>query len=93
MLRKYTKREIKETIRDGHATDITKLNFTKLKGNYDTAFSLADIAKNLIDEMAGTMNCPSNWRDIGEELAEEYQGDDWVMENCKLYEYETIPQF
>lgn len=31
MLRKYTKREIKETIRDGHATDITKLNFTKLK--------------------------------------------------------------
>lgn len=62
-------------------------------GNYDTAFSLADIAKNLIDKMAVTINCPSNWRDIGEELAEEYQGDDWVMENCKLYEYETIPQF
>ena len=30
MLRKYTKREIKETIRYGLATDITKLNFTKL---------------------------------------------------------------
>ena len=58
-------------------------------GNYDAAFSLADIAKNLIDEMAGTINCPSNWRDIGEELAEEYQSDDWGMENCKLYEYEN----
>ena len=62
-------------------------------GNYDTASSLADIAKNLIDEMSSAMNCPSNWRDIGEELAEEYRGDGWVMENCKLYEYETIPQF
>lgn len=30
-----------------------------------------------------------NWRDIGEELAEEYQGNDWVMDNCRLYEYET----
>lgn len=28
-------------------------------GNYDIAFSLADIAKNLIDEMAATINCPS----------------------------------
>lgn len=27
-------------------------------GNYDTAFNLADIAKNLIDEMAVTINCP-----------------------------------
>lgn len=51
-------------------------------GEYDTAFSLADIAKNLIDEMAGTINCPSNWRDIGEELAEEYQGNDWVRKKC-----------
>lgn len=39
--------------------------------------------------MTVTINCPSNWRDIGEELAEEYKGNDWVMENCKLYEYEN----
>lgn len=57
----------------------------KNSGNHDTAFNLADIAKNLIDEMAVTINCPCNWRDIGEE----YQGNDWVMDNCRLYEYET----
>lgn len=61
----------------------------KNSGNHDTAFNLADIAKNLIDEMAVIINCPCNWRDIGEELAEEYQGNDWVMDNCRLYEYET----
>lgn len=61
----------------------------KNSGNHDTAFNLADIAKNLIDEMAVTINCPCNWRDIGEELAEKYQGNDWVMDNCRLYEYET----
>lgn len=55
--------------------------------------ALQILRKNLIDKMAVTINCPSNWRDIGEELAEGYQGDEWVMENCKLYEYETIPQF
>lgn len=58
-------------------------------GEYDTAFSLADIAKDFIDEMASTINCPCTWQVIGEELAEEYQGDDWIMENCKLYEYEN----
>ena len=31
MLRKYTKREIKEYIRDGFATDITELSFSELK--------------------------------------------------------------
>lgn len=31
MLRKYTKREIKEYIRDGLATDITGLSFSELK--------------------------------------------------------------
>ena len=31
MLRKYTKREIKEYVRDGLAADITKLSFSELK--------------------------------------------------------------
>ena len=31
MLRKYTKREIKEYIRNGFATDITELSFSELK--------------------------------------------------------------
>lgn len=58
-------------------------------GDYDIAFKLVEIAENLIDEMAITINCPSNWRDVGEELAEEYQGNDWVTDNCNLYEYEN----
>lgn len=57
-------------------------------GEYDTAFSLADIAKNLIDEMASTINCPSNWRDIGEEIEKEYHGNSWVYEAMDLWEYE-----
>lgn len=58
-------------------------------GDYDIAFKLAEIVEDLIYKMEITINCPSNWRDIGEELAEEYHGDDWIMENCKLYEYEN----
>lgn len=54
----------------------------------DIGYKLADIAKNLIDEMAETINCPSNWRDIGEELFVEYKDNDWVLDNCYLYEYE-----
>lgn len=58
-------------------------------GEIDTGYKLAEIAENLISKMARTINCPSNWRDIGEELAEEYQDNNWIMENCKLYEYEN----
>ena len=54
----------------------------------DVGYKLADIAKSLIDEMAVTMNCPSNWRDIGEELFVEYQDNDWIIDNVNLYDYE-----
>lgn len=50
-------------------------------------YEMAEMVYNLINELAGTFNCPSNWRDIGEKMAEKYLGDDWIMENCKLYEY------
>ena len=50
-------------------------------------FALADDAYNLLLELAGTFNAPSNWRDIGEELAEEYSDNDWIMDNCRLYEF------
>ena len=53
-------------------------------GDYDIAFKLAEIVEDLIDKMAYTINCPSNWRDIGEELAEEYKGDAWIHENFKV---------
>lgn len=50
-------------------------------------YELANFIYKLMSEFAVTINCPSNWRDIGEELAEEFNGDEWIMEFCKLYEY------
>lgn len=52
-------------------------------------YEQAENIKNLIDEMADTINCPFEWRDIGENLFKEYQSDDWVLDNCMLYEYEN----
>lgn len=50
-------------------------------------YKMAEIAAKLLSKFAETWNCPSNWKNLGEELAEEYNGNDWIMENCKLYDY------
>lgn len=50
-------------------------------------YEMAVMAYKLMSEFAVTVNCPSNWRDIGEVMAEEYNGNDWIEENCKLYEF------
>lgn len=49
---------------------------------------MADAVYKLLSQFAGTFNCPSIWRDLGERMAEEYAGNDWVMENCKLWDFE-----
>lgn len=46
---------------------------------------LANIANDLMSELASTFNCPSNWRNILEELYEEYKGNDWIIE--AVYEF------
>lgn len=56
----------------------------KADGNYD----LIDYARRLVEELAKTINCPSNWRDIGEKLAKKYQDDSWVYDQMQLYYYE-----
>ena len=43
-------------------------------------FELAVTASDLMGELAGTYNCPSNWRNILEELYEEYKGNDGAKE-------------
>lgn len=50
-------------------------------------YELADIIREILSELADTINCPSNWRNIGEELAEEYSDNDWVTDNCYLYDF------
>ena len=42
---------------------------------------LAETASDLMGELAGTYNCPSNWRNILDELYEEYKGNEWAMES------------
>lgn len=46
---------------------------------------LANIANDLMSELASTFNCPSNWRSILEELYEEYKGNEWIIE--AVYEF------
>ena len=43
--------------------------------------------KQLIDEFATTINCPSNWRDIGSKLVEEYEPSTWVWEELELWNH------
>ena len=49
---------------------------------------LAETASDLMGELAGTYDCPSNWRNILEELYEEYKGNDWAME--AVYEFQLM---
>lgn len=50
-------------------------------------YSLIEYAKQIVDELATTINCSSNWRSIGEKLADEYDSDSWVYENMELWNY------
>lgn len=53
-------------------------------------YSLIEYARQIVEELTTTINCPSNWRDIGEKLAEEYDSDSWVYENMELWNYINI---
>ena len=46
---------------------------------------LANIANDLMGASASTYTCPSHWRDILEELYEEYKNNDWIIE--AVYEF------
>ena len=51
-------------------------------------FELAVTASDLMGELAGTYNCPSNWRSILDELYEEYKGNEWAMES--VFEFQLM---
>ena len=53
-----------------------------LDGNVFAVFT-----RDLIEQFAETINCPSNWRSIGEELAEEYKDNSWVYDELELWNY------
>lgn len=54
----------------------------------DEAYELIRFVRNLIREFADTINCPSNWRDIGTEIAIEYKDNSWVFDGLELWNYE-----
>lgn len=56
-------------------------------GFIDEAYDLISFTRELINDFANTINCPSNWRDIGEKLANEYSEDSWVFENLELWNH------
>ena len=46
---------------------------------------LANIANDLMEKLANTFNCPSNWRNVLEELYKEYKDNEWIIE--AVYEF------
>ena len=50
---------------------------------------LLEYARRLVEELADTINCTSNWRNIGEQLAQKYKDNDWVYGYMQLYYYES----
>lgn len=55
---------------------------------YDESRELLQFAAQLIEQMSLTINCPSNWRSIGTELAEEYKDNTWIFDELELWNYE-----
>lgn len=49
---------------------------------------LANIANDLMGELASTFNCPSNWRNILDELYEEYKDNEWIINS--VFEFGII---
>ena len=61
-----------------------------IKNMLDKAFEendldLANISNDLMDKLASTVNCPSNWRNILDELYEEYKDNECIIE--AVYEF------
>lgn len=55
----------------------------------DAQYEIMEEIRKLIYEFAIIINCPSNWRDIGEELAKEYDTTEycWIYKALQLWNY------
>ena len=67
---------------------IEKARYYDSLEHYDEAREMLQFVRDLIEQMATTINCPSNWRDIGTELAEEYKDNSWIFDELELWNYE-----
>lgn len=65
--------------------DIIKDMITYANDHHD--YEMADFAYRIMDKMQRTFNCPSNWHDIGENMKNDFAGNDWIEENCKMWDF------
>ena len=56
-----------------------------IKASNEMDLELVEMANDLMSELASTYNAPSNWRDILDELYEEFKDNEWLMES--VYEF------
>lgn len=63
---------LKETIRE-------LIEIAMNEENYLTRESIMEKVRDIIDILQDTINAPSNWRDIKEELQEEYKNENDVL--------------
>lgn len=54
----------------------------------DTQWELFKEIETILGKFASTMNAPSNWRNMGEELVEEYKDNKLVYDSLELWDYE-----
>lgn len=62
---------------------INMINQAEINKDYD----LIGYVKELIREFANTINCPSNWRNIGSTLAETYDEESWTYGQLELWDH------
>ena len=59
--------------------------------DFDAQIKILDEVQSLIYKLATTINAPSNWRSIAEELEKEYNTTEynWVYEALQLWDFQT----
>ena len=50
-------------------------------------YKIIEYVKEMIENFVMTINCPSNWRDIPNELLKTYNESTWVYEELELWNY------
>ena len=63
------------------------INIAENTEDINIQYEILEQIKDLIYEFARTINCPSDWRYIAEELIEEYKDNDFIYEALQLWDY------
>ena len=51
-------------------------------------YASLELIGDILSEFSQTINCPSNWREIGEEIKEKYADNQYVFEALNLWNYD-----